>query len=49
MIPAIKKILCATDLSPNARYSFGYAASLAHRYGAGITIIHVLEPENPGG
>lgn len=49
MIPEIKKILCATDLSANARYSFGYAASLANRYGAGITIIHVLEPENPGG
>ena len=49
MIPEIKKILCATDLSANARYSFGYAASLAHRYGAGITIIHVLEPEIPDG
>jgi len=43
IIPEIKKILYATDLSANARYSFGYAASLAHRYGAGITIIHVLD------
>lgn len=49
IVPEIKKILCATDLSPNARYSFVYAASLAHRYGAGITIIHVLEPEIPDG
>ena len=49
IIPEIKKILYATDLSANARYSFGYAASLAHRYGAGITIIHVLEPEIRGG
>ena len=43
MIPEIKKILYATDLSENARYSFGYAVSLANRYGAGITILHVLE------
>jgi nucleotide-binding universal stress UspA family protein len=43
MIPEIKKICYATDLSENARYSFGYAVSLANRYGAGITILHVLE------
>ena len=43
MIPEIKKIFYATDLSENARYCFGYAASLANRYGAGITILHVLE------
>jgi nucleotide-binding universal stress UspA family protein len=43
MIPEIKKILYATDLSKNARYAFSYAASLANRYGARITIFHVLE------
>ena len=43
MIPEIKKILYTTDLSKNARYAFGYAASLANRYGAGITLLHVLE------
>jgi nucleotide-binding universal stress UspA family protein len=43
MIPEIKKILYATDLSENARYAFGYAASLANRYGASITLLHVLE------
>jgi len=43
MIPEIKKILYTTDLSKNASYAFGYAASLANRYGAGITILHVLE------
>lgn len=43
IIPEIKKILYATDLSENARYSFGYAASIAHRYGAAITILNVLE------
>jgi nucleotide-binding universal stress UspA family protein len=43
LIPEVKKILYATDLSENARYAFGYAASLANRYSAGITILHVLE------
>ena len=43
MIPKIKKILYATDLSENARYAFSYAASLANQYNAGITILHVLE------
>lgn len=47
MIPNIKKILYATDLSKNAEYAFGYAASLANRYGAGITILHVLEDMSP--
>ena len=42
MIPEIKKILYTTDLSENARHAFGYAASIANRYGAGITILHVL-------
>jgi nucleotide-binding universal stress UspA family protein len=42
-IPEIRKILYATDLSENARYAFGYAMSIANRYGAGITILHVLE------
>lgn len=43
MIPAIKKILYTTDLSQNARFAFGYAASLANRYDAAINILHVLE------
>ena len=43
MIPEIKKILYATDLSENARHALGYAASLANRYGAGITFLHVIE------
>jgi nucleotide-binding universal stress UspA family protein len=46
-IPEIKKILYATDLSENARYAFGYAMSLANKYGAGITILHVLEDVSP--
>ena len=47
MIPEIEKILYTTDLSQNARYAFGYAASLANRYDAGITIFHVLEDISP--
>ena len=46
-IPEIKKILYATDLSENARYAFGYAMSLANRYEARITILHVLEDVSP--
>ncbi len=47
MIPEINKILYTTDLSKNARYAFSYAASLANRYDAGITIMHVLEEISP--
>ena len=43
MIPDIKKILYATDLSENARYAFGYAVNLANRHDAKITVIHVVE------
>jgi len=43
MIPEIKKILYATDLSENSRSAFSYAASIANRYGAGVTILHVME------
>jgi nucleotide-binding universal stress UspA family protein len=47
MIPEIKHILYATDLSENARFAFGYAASMANRYTAKITILHVLEELSP--
>ena len=43
MIPEIKKILYATDMSENARFAFGYAVSLANLYGAQIVILHVAE------
>ena len=39
----VKRILYATDLSDNARHAFSYAVSLANLYGAGITLLHVLE------
>jgi nucleotide-binding universal stress UspA family protein len=43
MVPEIRKILYATDLSDNARYAFGYAATLADHYDAQVTVLHVLE------
>jgi len=43
MIPNIRKILYATDLSENAAHVFGYAAGLADRYDAKVTVLHVLE------
>ena len=43
MIPDIKTILYATDLSENARFAFGYAVSLANRQDAKITVLHVVE------
>ena len=44
MIPQIKKILYATDLSENSSYAFNYATDLAQRYGAEIVILHAIEP-----
>ena len=43
----IKKILYATDLSENSVHAFSYAVSLAKKYGANITFLHVLT-EFPG-
>ncbi len=47
MLPIIKKILYATDLSENSRLAFGYAASLAKQYGADLMVLHAIEPINP--
>ena len=43
MIPKIKKILYATDLSKNASYAFSFAISLAMKHEAKISIINVRE------
>lgn len=43
MQPEIRKILYTTDLSQNAAHAFGYAATLANRFDAQITILHVIE------
>ena len=47
MIPEIKNILYATDMSDTSNYAFGYAASLANRHDALITIIHILKSPMP--
>ena len=47
MIPVIKNILYTTDMSDSSNYAFSYAASLANRYDALITIFHVLESPMP--
>jgi nucleotide-binding universal stress UspA family protein len=44
MIPQIKKILYATDLSENSSYAFLYAIDVAKKYGARIVILHAIEP-----
>jgi len=44
MIPQIKKILYATDLSKNSSYAFLYAMDMARRHDAKIVILHAIEP-----
>jgi nucleotide-binding universal stress UspA family protein len=47
MIPQIKKILYATDLSKNSVYTYRYAMDMAQKYNAEIIILHVIEPIPP--
>jgi nucleotide-binding universal stress UspA family protein len=47
MVPQIKKILYATDLTKNSAYAFYYAIDLAQRRDAKIVILHVVEPLPP--
>jgi len=44
MIPKIKKILYATDLSKNSAYAFLFATDLARRHDAKIVMLHAIEP-----
>jgi nucleotide-binding universal stress UspA family protein len=44
MLPKIKKILYATDLSENSAYAFYYAIDFAQKHKANIIILHVVEP-----
>jgi nucleotide-binding universal stress UspA family protein len=44
MIPQIKKILYATDLSENSSYAFLYAIDIARKHDARIVILHAIEP-----
>jgi nucleotide-binding universal stress UspA family protein len=47
MIPQIKKILYATDLSKNSAYAFYYAVNIAQKRDAKIIIFHAIEPMHP--
>jgi nucleotide-binding universal stress UspA family protein len=47
MIPQIRKILYATDLTKNSAYAFLYATDLAQRHGARIVILHAINPLPP--
>jgi nucleotide-binding universal stress UspA family protein len=47
MIPEIRKILYATDLSKNSAYAFYYAVDMAKKYDAKIIILHAVEPIPP--
>ncbi len=44
MIPQIKAILYATDLSKNSSYAFLYAIDMARRHDARIVVLHAFEP-----
>lgn len=44
MIPKIKNILYATDLSENSAYAFRYAIHSAEKHDARVHLLHVLEP-----
>jgi nucleotide-binding universal stress UspA family protein len=44
MIPQIKRILYATDLSKNSAYAFYYAVDIAQKRNAQIVIVHVVMP-----
>lgn len=47
MIPKIKKILYATDLTKNSTYAFYYAIDLARKHDARIIILHCVEEIPP--
>ena len=47
MIPRIKNILYATDLSKNSAYAFRYAVNSAQKHDAQIHILHVIETIPP--
>jgi nucleotide-binding universal stress UspA family protein len=44
MIPSIKKILYAADLTNNSSYAFYSAVDLARKYDARIVILHCIAP-----
>ncbi|MCP4692198.1 MAG: universal stress protein [Desulfobacterales bacterium] len=48
MLPKINNILYATDMSQNARHAFVYAADVADRHNARITVLNVIETLTQG-
>lgn len=42
MLPVIRKVLYATDLSEGAKHAIWYAAGIADKYQAEITVLHVV-------
>lgn len=42
MVPDIKRILYASDLSETARYAVRYACSIGNKYNSHVTILHVV-------
>jgi nucleotide-binding universal stress UspA family protein len=44
MIPQIKKIMYATDLTKNSSYAFYFAADLARKHDAKIVMLHSITP-----
>jgi nucleotide-binding universal stress UspA family protein len=44
MIPEIKNILYATDLSKNSSYAFLYAVDMAKKHNAKIVLLHSINP-----
>lgn len=47
MIPQIKKILYATDLTKNSSYASYFAADLARQHDAKVIIFHCIAPIQP--
>ena len=47
MIPKIRRVLYATDLSQNSVYAFRYAVNTAEKHDAEIVILHVIEEIPP--
>ena len=43
LVPDIRKILYATDLSQTARHAARYACSLGHRFDAEVHVVHVIQ------
>jgi glycine betaine transporter len=43
MTNTITNILVPVDFSPHAERAFGYAATLAHRFGAKLALLHVVD------